>query len=471
LLAIAVNALFTTRRKRGTTRQLAWAIVASVVSAVLLLLVLLWYNLRFNVEQANLSAVEIALVLLWEALWGWMLPLGTTTIYCLFTAPRDSNTSAHIPRHKRTTRADGALGALPRRQPGVPAPFVYGSDIPWGWLEYHGGRFQGQELALKRSVVAIGREEDNDIWLDGDTISRYHAELVWDKGQVYITDCNSLNGVLLNRQRIRSTTLVKKGDLLEIGAHHFVLKYAERPVSVNEEDDPLLPHLRRAYEMRAETREGGEDVAEVPSTPSVPPPAETMLPTKPLLSEAEGEEAQQALLPGRTSARRALPSTLPGNFVYEATGESEQWKETAELDYLTPSLPPRLPGGLCVICSGEMTGRSFLLDRPVLTVGRGSESDITIYDVSISRRHAQFLRQADGDYIQDLASRNGTRVNGELLQAPRLLAKGDSIMLGDVRVEYTPVAEAKTTPMPSFSIAPGSGSGPQPLRLPSKPRD
>lgn len=425
---------------------------------------LLWYNLRFSVEQANLSAVEIALVLLWEAFWGWLVPLGTTTAYCLFTAPRDSNTSVHIPRHKRPTRADGALGVLPRRQPGVPAPFVYGNDTPWGWLEYRGGRFQGQELALKRSLVTIGREEDNDIWLDDEMISRYHAELVWDKGQVYISDCNSLNGVLLNRQRIRSTTLVKKGDLLEIGSHRFVLKYAEQPVPLNDEDDPLLPHLRRAHEVRAETRDSGANAAGVSSSA-------TMLPTKPLVPDAPGEETNREHRSGRLPAGRALPSTLPGNFVYETTGDSEQWKETAELNHLAPSFPPKPPGALCVIRSGDMAGRSFLLDRQVITVGRGSESDIAIYDVSISRRHAQFLRQADGDYVQDLASRNGTRVNGELLQVPRLLAKGDMIMLGDVQVEYTLIAEAQTTPLPPLPTPPISGSGPQLLRLPSKQRD
>src|SRR5215472_3248128 len=97
----------------------------------------------------------------------------------------------------------GVAGAnLPRRQPGVPAPFVYSADHPWGWLVYRNGKFTGQELALNRSIASIGREEDNEVWLDDDTISRYHAELAWDKGRVYVTDKGSLNGVLLNKQRI-----------------------------------------------------------------------------------------------------------------------------------------------------------------------------------------------------------------------------------------------------------------------------
>src|SRR6266487_5197353 len=251
MLAFGNNALYTTLRKRGTTRQLAGAIVACVLSALLLLPAILWYNIRFSSVQAAISVIEITLMLVYVALWGWVLPLSVSTSYCLFTQPRDSNTSGRIPRQrshrKRTTRGNAIAGAvpLPRRQPGMPAPFVFGEDIPWGWLVHRSGRFQGQKLALNRTVVSIGREEDNDIWLDDETSSRYHAELAWDAEQVYITDCDSLNGVLLNGRRIRGTLVIKSGDLVEIGSHRFIFEIAERPVSLAEQDDPLLHHPRR----------------------------------------------------------------------------------------------------------------------------------------------------------------------------------------------------------------------------------
>jgi FHA domain-containing protein len=253
MLAIAINALYTALRKRGTTRQLAGAIVSSVICALLLLPALLWYNLRFSAAQASLSALEIGLVLLYMGLCGWVLPLGMTTVYCLFTEPRDSNTDGRLPRQrKRTTRARAEVVTAnpPRRQPGKPAPFLYSGDTPWGWLEYRNGKFLGQELALKRSIISIGREEDNEVWLDDDTISRYHAELAWDKGQLYVTDCDSLNGVLLNGRRIRASTLVKPGDELGIGGHRFLLKYAQQ-VTPRDLDDPLLPQLRRVALARS----------------------------------------------------------------------------------------------------------------------------------------------------------------------------------------------------------------------------
>src|SRR2546425_2236188 len=178
MFAIAVNTLYTTLRRRGTTRQLAGAIVTCVISALLLLPAIVWYNARFNIEQATISVAEVEVALVYVALFGWFLPLSVTVSYCLFSLPRTSTTALHIPRQKRTrtTRANTATALNPpRHQPGVAAPFVFGEDTPWGWLVYRGGRFQGQRLALKRTVVTIGRGEDNDIWLDDDMASRNHA--------------------------------------------------------------------------------------------------------------------------------------------------------------------------------------------------------------------------------------------------------------------------------------------------------
>jgi pSer/pThr/pTyr-binding forkhead associated (FHA) protein len=466
MLAIAVNALYTTLRKRGTTRQLAGAIVACVISALLLLPAIIWYNIRFSSVQAAISVVEVSLALIFVALCGWVLPLSVTIFYCLYTQPRDSNTSVRIPRQhshrKRTTRGNAIAGAvpLPRRQPGVPAPVVFGEDSPWGWLEHRSGRFLGLKLALNRTVVGIGREEDNDIWLDDETSSRYHAELAWDAGQVYITDCDSLNGVLLNGRRIRGTLVIKSGDLLEIGSHRFLFESAQRPISLAEEDDPLLHHLRRPS-VALETDMPGQDQF------GKRPASANAFPTEPLEEEAPIEFDSLKF----NRVVHQLPRSTPGEINAEP-GVSDALHDTMGPGPITPPPLSERPGGLCVICNGEMAGRSFLLDREALTVGRSAENDVIIHDDSISGYHARFLRQADGDYVQDLASRNSTKVNAEPLKELRLLQQGDIINFGNVHLEYTFIPEAQTTPLLPLpkAVRAQLRSGPVPLRLPSKPK-
>lgn len=442
MLAIAATALYTALRKRGTTRQLAGAIVASVIAALLLLPAQLWYNLRFNAEQAALSSLEIGLMLSYVALCGWILPTCTTLVYCLLTRPRDSNTAGRLPRQrKRTTRARAeAVTAQPsRRQPGVTAPYVYSADRPWGWLVYREGNFAGQELALKRSIISIGREEDNEVWLDDDTISRYHAELAWDKGQVYVTDNDSLNGVLLNGQRIRTSQLVRAGDELEIGAHSFVMKYAAQAAIEDDlDDDVLLPQLRRPNASRG----GSGNSSPGNSTPEV---------KRPLAPTVALNHAQE-------QTRHPDQTELPQDDI--ATQETTKFA-------WTPLPPLNEPARLCIIISGEMAGHSFLLDRPFLTIGRDETNDIVFHDPSISRRHVQFSRQFDGDYVQDMASTHGTLLNDKPLQGAHILTPGDVITLGETRIEYTLLPEARTTPMP-LSTPPTPFDFPPSMRLPSK---
>jgi pSer/pThr/pTyr-binding forkhead associated (FHA) protein len=466
MFAITVNALYTALRKRGTTRQLAGAIISCVVCALLLLPVIIWFYSRFSSVRATISVVVVTLALVFVALCGWVFPLSVTSVYCLFTLPRDSNTSVRIPRQqshrKRTTRGNAIAGVapLPKRQPGVPAPFAFGEGIPWGWLEHRSGRFQGQKLALTRIVISIGREEDNDIWLDDETSSRYHAELAWEGEQVYITDCDSLNGVLLNGRRIRGTLVVKSGDLLEIGSHRFAYENAERPIPLAEQDDPLLHHLRRPFiSPEADIPVQGQYARR--------PASANALPTKPLDGETPFELDSLKL----DHVVHQLPQSTPGE-VNAETGDSGTSHEAVGFDPITPPPQVERPSGLCLICNGEMAGRSFLLDRSELTVGRSAKSDVIIHDDSISDHHAVFLRQVDGDYVRDLASYSGTRVNDEPLKETRLLQKEDIISMGNVRLEYTVIPEAQTTPLPLLPIPVHSYPlrGPTPLRLPSKPK-
>ncbi|MBV9691711.1 MAG: FHA domain-containing protein [Ktedonobacteraceae bacterium] len=396
MVTIALNALFTTLSRRGTTRQLASAIVICVICALLVLPAIVWYDLRFSNDQSTLSVAEIETMLVYIVLFGWVIPISTTCSYCLFTLPRLSMTAAHIPSQK----SNKARSQLPRYQSGVIAPFVHNEDTPWGWLEYRNGRFQGQRLELKRVVVTIGRGEDNDIWLDDDMASRHHAELAWDEGQVYVTDCDSLNGILVKGRRVRGCVQIESNDLLQIGSHRFVFILSlSKGDTLSGQNDPLIKHVWRSS------------------------------------------------LDSLTDDDNLLPDA----------------KSVQDEEMLAPSSNTEICG-VIIIQDGEMRGQSFLLDRPVTIVGRGVECDIVIDDSSISRRHVQFLRQNDENYVQDISSRNGTTVNNEPLSSPHLLTIGDIICIGNIHMKYELTQAMHAAPLALIIKM----NGPMPLRLPSK---
>jgi len=412
VLAIAANALYTTLRKRGTIRQLAWVIITCAVSALFIFPTMVWYNSRFVAHQDMPSITEVTLVLACIAFFGWLLPLGITTRHCLFSQPRhisNGNTTVHMPTQEQQPQVaqynrPSSLLPPPYSQPGTVAPFAYEDESPWGWLEYSSGNFQGQRLALKRTIATIGRDENCDIWLDDDMASRFHAELFWSQDQAHLKDYGSLNGVLCNGQRIQGIIMLQDKDAISIGAHHFLFIRAEHKADPLADDDPLNRHTWRS--------------------------------TEDLLTASSKQEIIDLSQPIQQSS--ALPT-----------------------------------GGALTFCDGALVGRTIPIDRPVLTIGSDPGCHIVIMDSSIALQHARLLTHEGADYIQTISNRNDTFVNNEALIGACRLQPGDVVGLGNLHLIYAtvPFIISRNTSQPGIVTPPsypGLRTGPQPLRLPSR---
>jgi adenylate cyclase len=86
-----------------------------------------------------------------------------------------------------------------------------------------------------------------------------------------------------------------------------------------------------------------------------------------------------------------------------------------------------------------------------LRLGRGSDNDVVLSDASVSRYHAEILREADGWSVHDLKSTNGVDVNRVPVEkAP--LRPGDLLTIGafEIRLE-------EEEPRPVRSVAPEFG--------------
>jgi len=71
-----------------------------------------------------------------------------------------------------------------------------------------------------------------------------------------------------------------------------------------------------------------------------------------------------------------------------------------------------------VLLVDDVVVNRFLLDKPLITIGRDSDNDIQIDDSGASNEHARiqiepskFLEGHDEIFIEDLGSTNGTYVN------------------------------------------------------------
>jgi pSer/pThr/pTyr-binding forkhead associated (FHA) protein len=75
----------------------------------------------------------------------------------------------------------------------------------------------GAEFTLPdRGELRLGRAEDLEVTIDHRSVSREHARIVCDGGQVRLVDRGSSNGVVVNGERITDATLAA-GDVIELG--------------------------------------------------------------------------------------------------------------------------------------------------------------------------------------------------------------------------------------------------------------
>src|SRR5262249_35415891 len=67
--------------------------------------------------------------------------------------------------------------------------------------------------------------------------------------------------------------------------------------------------------------------------------------------------------------------------------------------------------------------RYFLADSPII-VGRSDDNDIAIQDHAVSRKHARIDPTAEGVFVSDLASTNGTFINDRPIEGTEMLCDG-----------------------------------------------
>jgi hypothetical protein len=128
----------------------------------------------------------------------------------------------------------------------------------------------------------------------------------------------------------------------------------------------------------------------------------------------------------------AVPGTLPDEpSGQEAEGDFGQTRAMRPLEM--PLGPPGFES-LCLL--GHVGGRrvTWPVNGPRATIGRGLDNDVVLEDASVSRHHAEVVRESGRTEIRDLGSRNGTWVNARRITVSAV-HPGDQVAFGAVQVE------------------------------------
>ena len=93
------------------------------------------------------------------------------------------------------------------------------------------------------------------------------------------------------------------------------------------------------------------------------------------------------------------------------------------------------PGGLPAAALVSKDGSRIAIGEDPVRIGRAPESEIPLTDSTVSRRHAEIVRDGDAWVIRDLGSSNGTKVNGAGV-VEQILEDGDEIRVGSVTLRF-----------------------------------
>ena len=113
----------------------------------------------------------------------------------------------------------------------------------------------------------------------------------------------------------------------------------------------------------------------------------------------------------------------------EPAGEAEE-ELTVTLDELPESM------GMLVVKRGPNAGSKFVLDAEVTRAGRHPDSEIFLDDITVSRRHAEIVRNDGGYSLKDVGSLNGTYLNRERIEGAVPLRNGDELQIGKFKLVF-----------------------------------
>jgi ABC-type multidrug transport system ATPase subunit/pSer/pThr/pTyr-binding forkhead associated (FHA) protein len=309
----------------------------------------------------------------------------------------------------------------------------------------HGSETRDFPLPEDRPTT-IGRAADNDITLEDPLVSRRHARIEPRAGDWYLLDLGSANGTIVDGGDInpREPCRVTNGQAIGIGSFTLTLRVVEpasqpvsgQPAGAEPGSDAytfiVKPEPRLLITTPDWTRE-------------VPLAGDRVFlgrtPVNDIVVDAAVVSRQHAELTRTGESWTMVDLNSTNGLSYEGDRISSRRLEDGDVLWIADSVSityRSLPFGE-IAEEEQRAERLELRGQREITIGRHPRADVTVSHPTVSRMHAR-LSLRDGHYaVEDLASSNGTYVNGDAVAPgePRVLQPGDSIRIGPVRFEFS----------------------------------
>ena len=241
-------------------------------------------------------------------------------------------------------------------------------------------RFKEREIGrweMDRPRLRVGRTPDNDIVIDNLAVSRLHALIEEEKGEYFIKDCDSLNGIEVNGERVKRRRLAD-GDEVSIAKHTILFRVPSGHAVVETEET-----------------KAGFDQTMIFSRSSVTP------------------------VPMNAPAR---PDRAPAG----AGRPRADVNATVAVD-TTAAVATRRPR---LVARDEFGERVIEVREGGLAIGSDENADIRIEGMFVAGKHARIVVDGDRIVLQKLAGLRPVKVGGKAVREIEL-KDNDEIQIGN----------------------------------------
>jgi pSer/pThr/pTyr-binding forkhead associated (FHA) protein/NADPH-dependent 2,4-dienoyl-CoA reductase/sulfur reductase-like enzyme len=301
--------------------------------------------------------------------------------------------------------------------------------------------------------LTLGRNPDNGLVLNDPQVSGNHAAIRRQADGVLIADVGSRNGTFVNESPVKAPQALQHNDIIRVGNSELtfglqVMAPRDQTGPAGLPDEPLeRPPADTGVTARL-TWDGhefdvSEDVFQIgrddqDAKVHLDDPAASWL-------HAEVTRHGDALYLRDLGSRNgtyvngelvAVPHPLADGDVIHIGGTDLIFHSAtrAAAQPVAPRPSSIRSGSGLLGTGGRLLGVWFAIKGGSVTVGRDPSCDVTINDLTVSRRHAELRRDGDQWRITDLGSTNGTEVRGEAVPHGSwvTVAAGDEIKLGNI---------------------------------------
>lgn len=290
-------------------------------------------------------------------------------------------------------------------------------------LVLEAGPESGKSFKLGTPRAVIGRRKGEILIKDAE-ISGQHAEITVNGERVQIKDMGSTNGTFVNGKKLPTSEL-RDGDRLTIGQSKILVRIEQQSARV------ASPPPSSRESGRNGSGRGASAEPPPPKPAAKPQPAARPTPQEQPAPRAARNGGGGGASPARARGGAVNVEGIGALISEELDGFSEQ-TDSVVMDIARADEELKLPyrTNLYVeVEDGPDKGKKVQFPKGNMVIGR-LNADVVLKDSDISRRHALIEAYTrDKIFIKDLASTNGTFVNGQKVTYDKL-KHGDKIRVG-----------------------------------------